>query len=135
MMKILIILLGFVCQSALHAQLKHSIDFDDSYFKRPVYSRWIRDPFKNPPGFAKTPADKTTWPKLTTINKKAKNPYAVLDGKRYFEGQYISEDRFISSIGENYVIVTEGNFDYELAISAAKRDLASDSEVPNNEKK
>lgn len=127
MRNMLILFMSLVTVNAWAQQVEHPVDFDESFFKKTPYSRWMRDPFKNPPGFAKSPEQKASWPKLSSIVKTGKVPYAVLDGKNIKEGQFIDENRYVSNIGENYVIITEGNFDYELVIVDPKRSLATES--------
>lgn len=105
----------------------YPVDFDHEYFKKSPFSRWMRDPFKNPPGFAKAAMTPEKWPRLSSIITKDEVPvYAVLDGRKYREGQFISETRYISVIGQNYVIITEGSFDYELVVPDPKRSLAGE---------
>lgn len=105
------------------------VDFDAEYFRRSPFSRWMRDPFKNPPGFAKAKMDKQTWPKLSSIVIRDEVPvFAVLDDKKYREGQFIDDSRYISIIGQNYVIITEGTFDYELVLADPKRNIAGSAE-------
>lgn len=98
---------------------QYIVDFDQEFFTRSPFSNWMRDPFKSMPGFAKTDTDKTksSWPKLDAIHmRKNKTPYVLLDGKKYREGQFIDPSRYISAIGENYVTISEGNYDYELML-------------------
>lgn len=103
----------------------YPVDFDQGYFHKSPFSRWMRDPFKNPPGFAKAAMTPTKWPKLSSIVMKEDVPlFAILDGKKYREGQFINETRYISVIGQNYVIITEGSFDYELVVPDPTRSLA-----------
>ena len=108
------------------AEFKHPVDFEGTYFKKSPYNKWMKDPFKNAPGFTKSDKEKKNWPKLDFIGSKNANPYVLLDGKRFNEGQFLDESRFISTIGENYVIITEGNFDYEIVMAPKSRDIASD---------
>jgi hypothetical protein len=105
--------------------MTHPVDFDDHFFRFNPYSRWKRDPFKNPPGFAKAALAATKWPKINGIGKTEHGNYAVLDGMRFQEGQFYDETRYISSIGSNYVIITQGPFDYELVMPDPNRSLAS----------
>ncbi|MEZ4814450.1 MAG: hypothetical protein R3A80_04490 [Bdellovibrionota bacterium] len=122
----------FVFSAVLVSQLsaqEYPVDFDDTFFSKTPYSRWMRDPFKNPPGFAKANLAKDSWPKLSSVViKDDAVPYAVLDGKKYREGQFVDEKRYVSAIGENYVIITEGTFDYELVIPDANRSIAGSKE-------
>ena len=131
MRKILTLICALAAVHAWSQQLQHPVDFDEGFFKKTPFARWMRDPFKNPPGFSKTPGGKSSWPKLESITRNQKATFATLDGTRYKEGQFLDENRYISLIGQNYVIITEGNFDYELVIADPKRDLASDSEEKN----
>ncbi len=108
---------------------KYPVDFDTEYFRKSPFSRWMRDPFKNPPGFVKAKLAKATWPKLSSIVLKNEIPlYAILDDKKFREGQFIDETRYISIIGQNYVIITEGTFDYELVLDDPKRSVAGSAE-------
>ena len=119
----------FLLTTAAYAQtltVTHPIDFDEAFFKRSPYSCWMRDPFKNPPGFSKGGAATESWPKLTSI-VNARIPYAILDGNKFKEGQFLNQNRFVSVIGQNYVILSEGNFDYEIVLD--DRGLASSPEV------
>lgn len=104
---------------------KHPVDFDAEYFRKSPFSRWMRDPFKNPPGFAKATLSKASWPKLNSIKVHDEVPlFAILDGKKYREGQFIDKNRYISNIGQNFVIITEGSFDYELVLPDPDRKVA-----------
>ncbi len=108
------------------SEFKHPVDFEGAYFKKSPYNKWMKDPFKNAPGFTKADKERKNWPKLDFIGSKNSAPYVLLDGKRFNEGQFLDESRFISTIGENYVIITEGNFDYEIVMAPKSRDIASD---------
>jgi len=125
---LLILFLGIGQLSAQQAS-KYPIDFDTEYFRKSPFSRWMRDPFKNPPGFAKAKLTATPWPKLSSIVVRDEVPvYAILDDKKFREGQFIDESRYISIIGQNYVIITEGSFDYELVLADPKRSVAGSAE-------
>jgi hypothetical protein len=126
-MKMFLLAFAMVLGARAWSQVQHPVDFDDNFFRRNPYSRWMRDPFKNPPGFAKAAMATTKWPKLTSVSRTGENAYAVLDGVRYLEGQFIDETRYISAIGSNYVIITEGKFDYELVVPDPNRKLAGES--------
>ncbi len=127
-MKSLLVLLALIGSLQAGAQNReHPVDFDDSFFKRSPYSRWMRDPFKNPPGFVKGAAGKASWPALTAVNLKGKVASVTLDGREFTEGQFIDEDRYIAVIGQNFVIITEGNFDYELVLADPKKGVAGAS--------
>lgn len=118
----------FIVMSAYaQAESKYPIDFDEDYFRKSPFSRFMRDPFKNPPGYAKSNLEKSKWPKLEKVVVVDEIPViAVLDGKKFREGQFIDEERYISSIGQNFVIITEGSFDYELVVPDPKRSLAGE---------
>ena len=118
-------ILGLIGHLSANDKQKHPVDFDAEYFRKSPFSRWMRDPFKNPPGFAKAALAKSVWPKLDSVMMKNDVPvYAVLDGKKYREGEFIDKNRYISSMGQNFVIITEGTFDYEVVLPDPDRKVA-----------
>lgn len=125
-MFVAIVILFTLSVSAWGQQMEHPLDFEEGFFKKSPFSRWMRDPFKNPPGFAKHELSQSKWPAINGITFTEKAQFVILDGKRFKEGQFIDEERYVSSIGQNFVIITEGNFDYELVYVEPKRGLAGE---------
>lgn len=103
--------------SELGASFPAMLDIEVSHLLTHPPLSWSKDPFQKTPGLA-APLPHPTTPKyvLEAVFSDGLEREALIDGRRVRTGDELGADRFVSEIGENYVLLEDGESTLELSI-------------------
>lgn len=115
------ILIALVFFSFLRAALAENLnpaipmsDCDTTYLSKELGLSWENDPFLKKPGFTLREADQDNL-KLEAVIWDQNSPRAIVNGIGVKNGDKI-QNKQVKKIGENYVVLEEGDSMMELAI-------------------
>lgn len=107
-------------------------DIDLGFFASPPKLPWGGDPFLKQPGFAKVTAAPAHFT-LGGIVFSQDIPMAIVNGKKVKIGDQV-EDRQVSDIGDNYVLLKKQGSEIELTLPPLQ-DEVDDDQVREETKK
>lgn len=127
-------LTAVICLAATEPLFPPFMDVETQHLASTPPLTWLKDPFRKIPGLA-APVEREDEPHLTLegVVSSGEEQLAIINGKEYHLEDEVG-NRLVSEIGENYVLLEDGNSTIELMIPMKKEPQGSIRIIESNSK-